>query len=31
MIKQPKVQSAVIGLLAALCLVGIGVEASRRG
>jgi len=31
MIKQPKVQSAVIGLLAALCLVGIGVEASGAG
>ncbi|HUC15241.1 MAG TPA: beta-propeller domain-containing protein, partial [Acidimicrobiales bacterium] len=31
MIKQPKVQSAVIGLLAALCLVGIGVEATRAG
>jgi len=28
MIKQPKLQSAVIGLLAALCLVGIGVEAT---
>ncbi len=31
MIKQPKVQSAVIGLLAALCLVGIGVEAAGAG
>ncbi len=31
MIKQPKVQSAVIGLLAALCLVGIGVEATGAG
>lgn len=31
MLKKPKVQSAVVGLLAALCLVGIGVEASGRG
>jgi hypothetical protein len=31
MIKQPKLQSAAIGLLAALCLVGIGVEASGAG
>jgi uncharacterized secreted protein with C-terminal beta-propeller domain len=31
MIKQPKLQSAVIGLLAALCLVGIGVEATGAG
>ena len=31
MIKQPKLQSAVIGLLAALCLVGIGVEANGAG